>query len=247
MDDTQPTEPDEDNLSRESSDSADDAPPQIIRTGKPGRPVGYPKSGGRRKREPTDRDRIATALHKVAMGERRQVSGPTGKVYWSYPTHYEQLEASRILLNLAAAKEAAEAEPPLDEAAVRAALASYAPPPRTIAAAEPVPVEPIEPVTDADGFTHISDPAESRSLWTGKLSPPLPTATPTKDASRQDGFGGAYSMSRPPSINGMYSHRAMFTAQSKELRRRRPSFVSLRGVTHDDRYTLSHHRRSRPP
>src|SRR5262245_23097967 len=108
---------------------SENEPPQTIRTGKPGRP---------RKQEPNERDRIAAALKKVALGEPRQVSGPTGKVYWSYPTHYEQLEASRILLNLAAAKEAAEAEPPLDEVAVRAALASYA----GVAPSKSDPVEP---------------------------------------------------------------------------------------------------------
>jgi len=165
-------------ISEDSLDRSDDAPQsegtdiaefEPAKRGR-GRPKGYPKTGGRKKKEPGEHDELREQLQRVALGKPRQVSGPTGKVYWCHPTHHEQIEAARIVLGMSSPA-AAKAEEP-DEAKLRAALLAYAPappPPRI----EPAPVyEPAQADPSSPGSYIVHDPAElqkyiGRSAETG--------------------------------------------------------------------------------
>jgi hypothetical protein len=104
---------DEDSLDRESPEAVETPEPQIIRTGKRGRPKGYPKSplSGRIKGRPTKRqtqeelrgklwsvaDEVFEFHLSVMRGELQKVAGPTGKQMWSPPTMAQRIESAQYL------------------------------------------------------------------------------------------------------------------------------------------------------
>src|SRR5262249_36578956 len=96
----------EDSLDRESqeappSEGADIIEFQLPKRG-PGRPKGLGKvpGSGRKKKEPGEHDELRVALRRVALGQKRLISGPTGRQYWAAPSYSEQLRAQEILLSL---------------------------------------------------------------------------------------------------------------------------------------------------
>jgi hypothetical protein len=126
----------------------------------PGRPPGYPKTGGR------VRDPIAPGfmkhLVKIASGEKIMTSGPTGKEVGKYPSLSEQLRAAEIIAAITAdtkaeVKEApapvAEPEPSYDSEALRKAIAE------DYLSRNPSP-KPPKPEADENGIISVTDPAE---------------------------------------------------------------------------------------
>jgi hypothetical protein len=92
--------------------AADADAPKVVRTGRPGRPKGYGKTGGRQKGVPTKAQtaegirqqlvakspKVIARLCAIACGEPVTCAGATGKTHTRHPTLAEQVRAQELVL-----------------------------------------------------------------------------------------------------------------------------------------------------